>query len=253
MKKGFIPKCFSFESTKDLIRVGKENDGGYLVSKKDIKNADVLVGLGINDDWSFEEEFRNIKDVPVYAYDGSIDAKQFFKNFVKSICKLNNPVITLKNLWTIFSYLIFFSKSEVTHIKKFVDFNSYNSNHISMQKVFENIKNTNIFFKIDIEGSEYRILETLLLNQSRICGLVIEFHDIDLHLDKIEKFIRDFSLNLVHIHANNCGDFIMENSMPLVLELTFSKYSSATTKISLPHELDNPNCNQNEEIQLIIG
>ena len=36
MKKGFIPKCFSFESTKDLIRVGKENDGGYLVSKKDI-------------------------------------------------------------------------------------------------------------------------------------------------------------------------------------------------------------------------
>ena len=40
--------------------------------------------------------------------------------------------------------------------------------------------------------------------------------------------------------------------MPLVLELTFSKYSSASTKRSLPHELDNPNSNKYEEIQLII-
>ena len=252
MIKGFIPKFFSFESTKDLIRVGKENDGGYLVSKKDIENADVLIGLGISDDWSFEEDFRNFKNVRVYAYDASIDEKVFLKNFFKSLFKLNNPILILKNLKTIFSYLKFFSKTEVTHIKKFVGFNSHSPNNISMQKVFEKIKYTNIFLKIDIEGSEYRILETLLLNQSRICGLVIEFHDIDLHLDKIDKFIRDFSLNLVHIHANNCGDLILESSMPLVLELTFSKYSSASIQRSLPHELDNPNSNKYEEIQLII-
>ena len=252
MIKGFIPKFFAFESTKDLIRIGKENDGGYLVAKKDIENADVLVGLGISDDWSFEEDFRNFKNVPVYAYDASIDEKVFLKNFVKSLPKLNNPIFILKKLKTIFSYLKFFSKTEVTHIKKFVGFNSHSTNHISMQKVFEKIKYTNIFLKIDIEGSEYRILETLLLHQSRICGLVIEFHDIDLHLDKIERFIRDFSLNLVHIHANNFGDLILESSMPLVLELTFSKYSSASAKRSLPHKLDNPNSNKYEEIQLII-
>ena len=40
-----LPNFFSFETAKDLIRIGKQNDGGYLVSKSDIHNSDCLIGL----------------------------------------------------------------------------------------------------------------------------------------------------------------------------------------------------------------
>ena len=60
-----------------------------------------------------------------------------------------------------------------------------------------------IFFKIDIEGSEYRILSQLIKHSSHISGLVIEFHDCDLNLDKIINFVENFELQIVHIHVNN--------------------------------------------------
>tara|TARA_A100001035_G_scaffold26786_1_gene18035 strand:+ start:669 stop:1439 length:771 start_codon:yes stop_codon:yes gene_type:complete len=255
MIEGKLPNFFSFKSSNDLIRIGKDNDGGYLVSKKDLEIADVLLSLGISNDWTFEEDFIRLNNVNLYAYDASIDEKVFLKIFLKSLVVLNKPLLIFKNFKTIYLYLRFFSKKKVSHIKKFVGYDSLNlENNISMDKVIERINDSkkNIFLKIDIEGSEYRILETLLLNQSKICGLVIEFHDIDLHLDKIERFIKNFSLNLVHIHANNAGGIKSENSLPLIIEITFSKYSSTFTEKSLPHELDSPNNSKNKEIQLII-
>ena len=52
---------FLFRSASDLIRIGRENDGGYLVSRSDIDHSDVLIGLAINDDWSFEKEFKEVR------------------------------------------------------------------------------------------------------------------------------------------------------------------------------------------------
>ena len=58
-----------------------------------------------------------------------------------------------------------------------------------MTSIFERIKSNKIFLKIDIEGSEYRILDDLIRYQDLIKGLVIEFHNIDLHMEKILNFI----------------------------------------------------------------
>ena len=35
-----LPGSFNFKQAKDLIRVGKDNDGGYLISKKDLLKSD---------------------------------------------------------------------------------------------------------------------------------------------------------------------------------------------------------------------
>ena len=43
----------------DLIRIGRDNDGGYLVEKKSLENTQSLISLGISNDWSFEESFLN--------------------------------------------------------------------------------------------------------------------------------------------------------------------------------------------------
>ena len=79
-----------------------------------------------------------------------------------------------------------------------------------------------VFFKIDIEGWEYRIFDQLVENSKRIIGFVIEFHDVDLHRERISKLIestkKDFEL--VHIHANN---FVGTDPIgdPLVVEITW--------------------------------
>ena len=59
-------------------------------------------------------------------------------------------------------------------------FNSLDFNHSGETKP--------VFFKIDIEGSEYRILDDLINYQKVIEGLVVEFHNVDLHLEKISKY-----------------------------------------------------------------
>ena len=106
--------------------------------------------------------------------------------------------------------------------------------------------------KIDIEGSEYRLLDTLILNQNRITGLVIEFHDCDLHLDVINKFIKSFDIKLAHIHANNFAPIRSNDMLPLSLELTFSKNCEFQKEGFLPHALDMPNDKNISEINLSI-
>ena len=48
-------------------------------------------------------------------------------------------------------------------------------------------------------------MNEILENSSKINGLVIEFHDFDLHYNYIQNFINKFELELIHIHVNNYG------------------------------------------------
>jgi hypothetical protein len=88
--------------------------------------------------------------------------------------------------------------------------------------------------------------------------LVLEFHDCDLHTDKIEKFIKNFSLKLVHIHANNLANGIegwptrLDKNFPFLLELTFSKYCKVLNETYLPHKFDTPNDKHRPDINLKI-
>ena len=111
--------------------------------------------------------------------------------------------------------------------------------------------NKNIFLKIDIEGSEYRILEEIISHQEKITGLVIEFHDIDLHRDKIKNFINHFSLNLIHIHPNNV-DYLCDNNDPVSLEMSFSKNPEIINdkEVKLPNILDQKNTEKNSDHDL---
>jgi len=50
-----LPSFLKPETSYDLVRVGKDNDGGYLAEKNSIYNSKYLISLGIFDDWSFEK------------------------------------------------------------------------------------------------------------------------------------------------------------------------------------------------------
>ena len=64
-----LPKEFKPDGFYDLVRLGKNNDGGYLVCKNSIEVSDCLISFGISDDFSFEEDFKDKKNIPIFAYD----------------------------------------------------------------------------------------------------------------------------------------------------------------------------------------
>ncbi|EED35621.1 conserved hypothetical protein [Luminiphilus syltensis NOR5-1B] len=222
------------------------------MSRSDIDNSDVLIGLGINDDWSFEDSFKKLKDVEVFAYDASVSQKYFLKQFIKSVIRIDRPKIALKRLKTLLEYRRFFFNPGNHHLEKFVGVETEERDRITLNSIFEAMSYQNIFLKIDIEGSEYRCLDALISLQSRISGLVIEFHDCDINLKKIEKFISDIKLKLIHIHANNFAPVRSSDGLPLVLEITFSKYCGTRIETELPHEFDMANCRERDDIQLIV-
>jgi len=76
--------------------------------------------------------------------------------------------------------------------------------------------------KVDIEGSEYRILDDLAEFVDRIDAMAIEFHDIDILSDQFDAAIariqKDF--HIVHVHANNMAG-LSPSGLPNELEITF--------------------------------
>jgi len=73
MIKNFVlPNFFKPFSSSGLIRIGKDNDGGYLIENNSMLETDMLITLGIDHDWSFEEEFFSITNCVIQSYDGSV-------------------------------------------------------------------------------------------------------------------------------------------------------------------------------------
>jgi len=246
--KGILPSFLKFNTASDLIRIGRDFDGGYLISKSDLNASECLIGMGINDDWSFESEFLKNKEIPLLAYDASISKTIFFKKIVKSIFRIDNPRLLLHWIRVYFAYKKFFVGNR-QHIEKFVGLNASGA-HCTMDEILSKTDSRKLFLKIDIDCSEYRILETLIKNKERICGIAIEFHDCDTRLNEIKHFVEKIGLKLVHVHANNWAPIRIEDSLPTVLELTFSRHANIENESFLPHKYDMP-CNKlSNEIKL---
>ena len=249
-----LPHYFYPKYKTELIRIGKNNDGGYLIPTKSIEYTKSLYSFGLNDDFSFEQDFNNKQNININCYDYSVNLKFWIKRFIRD---LKNLVLfkikkdQLKNIFQYFNYKTFFNSEMRMHHKKFVApigttiLGMNTTEIVDLDTMF--IKNTNkdIFLKIDIEGSEYRILDQIIKYQGIITGLAIEFHECDLHDSRIKDFMNSFDLKLVHLHVNNWG-LTNSKGFPSSLELTFSpkefNQEVHASKKSYPITLDQP-CN----------
>ena len=64
----------------NLVRIGRPNDGGYVIPKTVFKLCDGLLSFGINKDWSFEKDFSNRNPkANIHCYDYSVNF--FFSNY----------------------------------------------------------------------------------------------------------------------------------------------------------------------------
>ena len=240
-----LPNCFKPKKNYSLHRVGKNYDGGYLISKETILKSDTLLSLGINDDWSFEKHFKKINsEAKIFCYDDKPILKYLFKKAIIDVVFFINH-LSLNKVYTSLKKIVFFLND-----KKKIFFNKKKITYGDLKEIITNIQSNSIFLKIDIESFEYRILNEILLYQKKITGIIIEFHDIDYHKDTIKNFINKLELQLVHIHPNNAS-LIDHNNDPTCVEITFEKSPiERDGDVYLPHKLDMKNNPTKKDVSL---
>lgn len=237
-------------SCDEIIRVGKDNDGGYLIDKKSMECSEILLSFGIDHDWSFEKEFLKNTKCIVHTYDGSVGLIFFLKKIkmrVKGMTtKPSKEYFEVSKYWfkLPLKFFNFFNLVKNKNGPNHYEINVGNKpEQITFKSTLDNlpIKSDKIFLKIDIENGEYTLLNDILKYSHLFTGLVIEFHKTQNNILEIKKFIELFDLKIVHVHINNYCEFV-EGTIPDVFEISFSKFTSVNyIKHKLPHKLDQRN------------
>lgn len=248
----------------DLIRLGNTNgDGGYVVPKSLADNAAVLLSLGLAEEWTFDIEMqRRNPTLRVIGVDHSIRAGMFFRQLVRSTIKgliyslLRNSVKSEK--YAHFrqhyaSYFQLFTQPSV-HIRKMVAANDGDGciSFTSLMKVASPAQEHSVFLKMDIESSEYCIISQIAAHAHSLCAITAEFHDLSSDSGTFNKAIEELQRDfvIVHIHANNHGDYSQEQDFPDTVEITFVNRSLMSVDVQLTtcsyprHELDVVNCRE---------
>ncbi len=207
----------------EICRVGNENDGGY-VMLNDYASSNIAYSFGIFDDVSWDKCMA-ASGLDVYMYDHTIDA-----------LPEENP----KFHW------------EKTGITGLYDANEIQLKTLPMLLEENNHSNEkNMILKMDVEGAEWEVLGNLSVDiLSRFDQILLELHGLnnddeyDVIVDGLEKL--NETHQLVHIHANNYGNYRMMAGMvlPDVIECTYlskEKYSFRESEKFFPEDIDNRN------------
>ena len=253
----------AYKVCPNLKRIGKANDGGYVVCTCALKETDVLVSMGVSDDWSFEKQSARFAGIDViYAYDFSVSFLHFLEESIMSIPKFILRRIDKNLFWATFTlpirYRIFFRKS-FFHFALRVNNHKSSNFDTTVDDIFAKTNSSNIFVKIDIEGFEYKILHDLLKYSYRIEALVIEFHDTTFLKDKFRSALQLISseFDTVHAHGNNFEGVDPSSELPEVLEVSFVRKSRHPDRIfvaSFPTPgLDQPNDKRRKDLVFTVN
>ena len=174
------------------IRLGKDNDGGYVIANLPNTKYTLLLSGGIESEITFEEAFiEKYPNAKCITFDGTIDALPSTKN------------------------------TRITFTKK--NIGSENSETITNLHDIIDVHDT-IFVKMDIEGSEIPWIKSLNDTQmNKFEQIVMEFHNpfSDSDAEAFDKLNRTHYL--IHFHGNNCCglNFHKGVNIPFVFECTY--------------------------------
>jgi len=200
-----VHKKFSFLKPfyyKDLLRVGTNADGGYICSNTAIKKAKYLISCGLGNEFSFENSLLKNKSITINIYDHTISIfshlrliLKYFRRFITFRVKYS---VLIENLVNFYKYLLLINQNNVHHFSKKVS-NKRDSNAITLKDIL-NLKSKNVILKIDIEGSEFKILNQLLKYKENFSMHIIEFHFIQknkkIFINFFNKFLKFLQLSI---------------------------------------------------------
>jgi len=232
-----------------LLRLGRNFDGGYVLPELALRECDSLISLGYGYDSSFEREFLKLnKKNSVDLYDSAINLRSTIQRLFVDLRSLifrgrGFPVFRSKQLLeyllVLFNRRINYKVSQIGHTN--------NPECFSLIDTLKANEFKNIILKIDIEGSEYESLDLDLNYLEQIQCLIIEFHDIDSRLNEFLNITKDIKnkFTLINSHINNFAPIV--RGVPQVIELCFIRSSliakdSLKRADSIPNPIDLP-CN----------
>jgi hypothetical protein len=222
------------ETGIELIRVGGDGDGGYLVPD-DLKGISTCFSPGVSESAFFEEDLAEKFSIESHLADYSVDGppdgflpKTFTKKFVGAASK-----------------------------DEFVSMDDWLESSVLIEE------NSDWILQMDIEGSEYESLLSISnANLQKFRIIVLEIHGIQewafpAHFKIVrsffEKLLQEFSV--VHIHPNNCCGLINISGVecPKTFEMTLfrrDRFVESHKFAQLPHPLDRRNVTSHSEINL---
>jgi len=253
----------------NLLRLGRDNDGGYIIPKIILDKCDGLLSYGINKDWSFEKDISKYDNIlNIHCYDHTLTIASLLKFSIKSVFVSLFRLITLdkirlkrsfEGIVCIPDYFSFFQKNIIHHKKRISDKN--NHGNISILKTIEKIKlrgSNKIFIKMDIEGDEFLSLNEYIKSHNSVLGFAIEFHDINNRSKEFNDLIKKLKKNylIAHIHGNNYSKVDQTTGLPSSVEITLInkkliKEPTLLSNYKYPIDgLDQPNKHSRPDIKL---
>jgi hypothetical protein len=248
------------DSCHSLCRLGSAHDGGYVVALDTIRAARHLLSFGLATNWDFERDAVAVNpNLTLEAFDPSIGPRHFAGMVVRSALSVPLRFVSAdpsgarssaRRVKTGVDYFRFFSRA-ARHTRKRVWYNS-DRDSAAIGDVLADVRSKRcgpVFAKIDIEGSEYRILPWVIGTADLFTGLVVEFHDTDICADIFNRQVAQLleHFQVVHVHGNNYGDLAIDGSLPLSLEITFAhrglagRATRAASACGSTRRLDAPN------------
>jgi lipopolysaccharide biosynthesis glycosyltransferase len=169
----------TYKVPNNLIRIGPQEDGGYVIV--DNINYDLFISCGIANDVRFEESFLDIHKVKCIAFDGTIESLPPHRNNMEWIKKNIGYINT----------------SNITNLKEYIEDKS------------------NIFLKMDIEGSEFNWLDSMSTEDlNKFNQIIMEIHwPFDTYRASMLNKLNTTHY-LVHIHGNNYCDRDIPKHLP---------------------------------------
>lgn len=207
-----------------LARLGAKEDGGYVVPGQLVARAGALLSFGLSYDWTFERAFRKLNSAaPIHCYDPSISGNSAviysLTETIRGVTKRRGDMLKHAFVWM--DYRAFF-RGDVRHFEQKIARESGGGDATIAEAIARLDDARPIFLKMDIEGSEYRVLRDVLTYADDIEVMAIEFHELDLLADRFNALIGDLNkrFRIVHVHGNNFAGLTPEG-FPNSLEITF--------------------------------
>lgn len=213
------------DNTGDIVRIGSEYDGGYICCLEDVKKTDVIISGGINNNWDFEIEILTYNKVPIYAYDASIGLLYYLKQILEIVPKIHRWNLMWHRLKNLIYYLAKYPRL-IQIYRKFLGIKNH-ENFVDFEEVLSLHADKNVLLKLDIEGWEYRLLPSIKKHAASLNCVIIEFHDVDLHIDVITSFVENLNMRVISTAVNTYSSIGMHD-YPTTIEITLSKSTVAT-------------------------
>lgn len=187
----------------DLVHLGSEY-GGYVVPMELVGPESTCYSCGVGEDVSFDLDLIAATGCRLRAFDPTPRAAEFARSVA-----LREPRFSFYpyGIWKADETMRFFSPEDETHVSHSIDNLQHTRDYFeaecrSVTSIMAELGDDRIdLLKLDVEGAEYEVLESIVAADLDIRTVCAEFHKVTTVGDMIAAARRFVAAGFVPVHA----------------------------------------------------